>query len=110
MSTATVSGILTAAADRIEASGWASHRQQPGVPLSDAIALEVRDVPGPNALGAALLAAAFAALERHISAVGLSDWLRDPDRAKADVVAALRGAAEQAAQNQTVPFTERTSS
>ncbi|MEV0821889.1 hypothetical protein [Nonomuraea rubra] len=62
--TGTVSGILTAAADRIESSGWASHYQQPGISLCDAIALEVRDAPGPNALRAALLTVAFAAVER----------------------------------------------
>ncbi|MEV4472871.1 hypothetical protein [Nonomuraea sp. NPDC049504] len=94
MTAATVSAVLTSAANRIENSGWASHYQQPGVTLSGAIALEVRDAPGSNAHRAALLTAAFAALERHIGAACPSDWLRDPDRTQAEVVAALREAAE----------------
>ncbi|GAA2830403.1 DUF6197 family protein [Nonomuraea rubra] len=101
--TATVSGILTAAADRIESSGWASHYQQPGVSICDAIALEVRDVPGPNKLKAALLNAAFAALQHHIEPAGMSDWLRDPDRTQAEVVAALREAAERAPEEGHTP-------
>ncbi|UBU16616.1 DUF6197 family protein [Nonomuraea gerenzanensis] len=91
-----MSSILAGAANRIESGGWASRHQQPGVPLSDAIALEVRDAPGTNAKRAALLAAAFAALEQHVSAACFPDWLRDPDRTQAEIVAALRGAAESA--------------
>jgi hypothetical protein len=84
---------MAAAADRIESGGWASHYQQPGVTLSDAIALEARDAAGPNATRAALLTAAFAALKRHIGAACLSDCLGAHDRTQPEIVAGLRGAA-----------------
>ncbi|MEU7891758.1 hypothetical protein AB0B45_02710 [Nonomuraea sp. NPDC049152] len=100
MNAATVSDILSAAADRIEDRGWASRYQQPGVTISDAIAVEARDAHDADAARAALLAAAFDALKSQVaaSAVAVSDWLRAPHRTQAQVVAVLRGAAEQAAR------------
>ncbi|MBB2749262.1 UNVERIFIED_ORG: hypothetical protein FHR35_009175 [Microbispora rosea subsp. rosea] len=93
--TTTARDVLAAAANRIERSTWASRHQQPGVTLSDAIALEVRDAPGTDAQRASLQDAAFEALRCHVapSAADINDWLRDPDRTQAEVVAALRGAA-----------------
>lgn len=105
-----VSGVLAAAANRIERCGWASRAHHPGMPLSDAIALEALEVPAPDSTRAALLAAAFVALERRVGADCFSDWLRDPTRTQAEVIAALRGAAEQTAQSSTLSITERTSS
>ncbi|GLX06736.1 hypothetical protein [Microbispora sp. NBRC 16548] len=93
--TTTARDVLAAAANRIERSTWASRHQQPGGTLSDAIALEVRDAPGTDAQRASLQDAAFEALRCHVapSAADINDWLRDPDRTQAEVVAALRGAA-----------------
>ncbi|WP_433235329.1 DUF6197 family protein [Streptosporangium sp. CA-135522] len=98
MSTSTVSRVLSAAADRIERDGWASHPQQRGVLLSDAIAVEVRDAPVDDSIRRELQDAAFEALRCHVasSSAGIGDWLRAPGRIQADVVASLRGAAAEA--------------
>ncbi|MEV4748997.1 hypothetical protein AB0K21_21685 [Streptosporangium sp. NPDC049248] len=89
-----VSGILIAVADRIGHEGWAASHQQPGIVLSDAVAIEVRDVPVSDAVRAELQAATFGALRRHTWPSTFNDWLHAPERTQAEVIAALHEAAK----------------